>query len=428
MRSAATRGGRASRRREAHGMNMVRVRVFYQTDPAGTIPGGIDTFIRGMIKAAPADIEISVVGLTTDAAARPVGRWSECAVEGRRVWFLPVGRLRNPRGRSRIPLSLQLTAGIARHFYACASGCDVLEFHRVEPSLVFLRDERPKNIFIHTNLADATRDPHSDIRWKAAPWLFFLIERIALCTMHSVYGVRADAVEAYRAKYPRLASRFRFIPTWMDPDVFFPAEAALRAQLRASLGIRPHERVCISVGRLDSGKQPLLLLDGFALLAKRDAQVRLVLVGDGALRPQIEARISEHGLAGRVVLAGLRPAREVADLLRLSDCFVLTSAYEGMPMCVLEALGCGLPVVTTRVGEVERVVRPGINGEVLAEATAQSVADSLQSCLARAYRVEACVAAVTEFVPKKVLQPVFEQHRRLARHPAARPLAAEGFQ
>src|SRR5439155_21526166 len=175
------------------------------------------------IKAAPADIEISVVGLTTDAAARPVGRWSECAVEGRRVWFFPVGRLRNPRGRSRIPLSLQLTAGIARHFHACTSGCDVLEFHRVEPSLAFLRDERPKNVFIHTNLADATRDPHSDIRWKAAPWLFFLIERIALCTMDSVYGVRSDAVAAYRAKYPQFASRFQFIPTWMDPDIFFPA-------------------------------------------------------------------------------------------------------------------------------------------------------------------------------------------------------------
>jgi len=409
-------------------MNTVRVRVFYQTDPAGIISGGIDTFIRGMIKAAPADIEISVVGLTTDAAARPVGRWSECAVEGRRVWFFPVGRLRNPRGRSRIPLSLQLTAGIARHFHACTSGCDVLEFHRVEPSLAFLRDERPKNVFIHTNLADATRDPHSDIRWKAAPWLFFLIERIALCTMDSVYGVRSDAVAAYRAKYPQFASRFQFIPTWMDPDIFFPAGATLRAQLRESLGIGPHERVCISVGRLESGKQPLLLLDGFALLAKRDPQARLVLVGDGALWRQIEARTGEHGLAGRVTLTGLRPAREVADLLRLSDCFVLTSAYEGMPMCVLEALGCGIPVVTTRVGEVERVVRPGINGEVLAEATPDSVADALQTCLVRGYRAERCVSAVSEFVPKKVLQPVFEHYRRLARPAGVRPRVAEGFQ
>ncbi|MFL6573468.1 MAG: hypothetical protein ACJ8G4_17040, partial [Burkholderiales bacterium] len=66
---------------------MVRVRIFYQTDPAGAIPGGIDTFIRGMLKAAPADVELSVVGLTTDPLARPVGRWTECLVDGRAVWF-----------------------------------------------------------------------------------------------------------------------------------------------------------------------------------------------------------------------------------------------------------------------------------------------------------------------------------------------------
>jgi glycosyltransferase involved in cell wall biosynthesis len=67
-----------------------------------------------------------------------------------------------------------------------------------------------------------------------------------------------------------------------------------------------------------------------------------------------------------VLFAGLRTPAQVADLLRLSDCFALTSAYEGMPMCVLEALGCGIPVVSTRVGEIARVVRPGVTGELVA--------------------------------------------------------------
>jgi glycosyltransferase involved in cell wall biosynthesis len=412
---------------------MVRVRIFHQTDPAGTIPGGIDTFIRGIIKAAPHDIEISVVGLTTDPAARPVGRWSECVVDGRRVWFFPVGQLKDPRGRSRVPLSVLLTAGIANYFYACSEGCDVLEFHRVEPAMMFLRDSRPKNAFVHQNMADALSSSHSDVRWKMMPWLFFRIERIMLRSMASVFGVRADAIEAYRRKYPELCDRFRFISTWMDPDLFFPVHELVRKRLLesvgAELGIRAGERVVVSVGRLDTQKNPLLLIDGFALLARKRADVRLIVVGDGVLRNEIQRRTAHHGLTDRVVLAGLRPPREIADLLRLSDCFVLTSAYEGMPMCVLEALGCGIPVVTTRVGEVERVVRPGINGEILAAAAPQILAQALESCLAQAasYRGEACLAAVSEFVPKKVLQPVYEQYRRLARRPAARPLIAEGF-
>ena len=217
----------------------------------------------------------------------------------------------------------------------------------------------------------------------------------------------------------------------MDPDLFFPAtdrarQRSLESPVAAVLGIRAGEQIVITVGRLDSQKNPLLLIDGFALLAHKRPQVRLIVVGDGVLRNEVQARIAHHGLTDRVVLAGLRPPREVADLLRLSQCFVLTSAYEGMPMCVLEALGCGIPVVTTRVGEVERVVTPGINGEILRDAAPQSLAQSLENCLAQAatYRGKACLAAVLEFVPKKVLQPVYEQYRRLAFPAVTRPRIA----
>ena len=75
---------------------MVRVRIFYQTDPAGTIPGGIDTFIRGIIKAAPGDIEISVVGLT-NRCGRP-GRSADgrsARSTGAPFAFFSVGHLKD---------------------------------------------------------------------------------------------------------------------------------------------------------------------------------------------------------------------------------------------------------------------------------------------------------------------------------------------
>jgi glycosyltransferase involved in cell wall biosynthesis len=257
------------------------------------------------------------------------------------------------------------------------------------------------------------------------PWLYFWIERMTLSSMHSVFGVRADNIKAYRERYPNMAERFRFIPTWMDPDVFFPATEIMRKRLRESLGtqlgIKGCECVIISVGRLNTSKNPLLLVEGFALVARNLTNLRLIIVGDGVLRNQIQARIAKLCLGDRVIMTGLRSSHEVADLLRLSDCFVLTSAYEGMPMCVLEALGCGIPVVTTRVGEVERVVKPGINGEILSEATPESLKESLERCLANAasYRGNACLNSVLDYVPNKVLQPVYEQYRRLrCLHPA----------
>ena len=82
----------------------------------------------------------------------------------------------------------------------------------------------------------------------------------------------------------------------------------------------------------------------------------------------------------------------------------------------------GVPVVTTRVGEVGRVVRNGETGEILAEAAPQALQQALQRCLSYvpSSRV-ACLAAVSDLTPRKVLQPVYEQYRRWGGMRAGRP-------
>jgi glycosyltransferase involved in cell wall biosynthesis len=401
----------------------IRVRIFHQIDPAGAVSGGIDTFIRGLIKAAPPDIQISIVGLTTDSEQRPVGRWTSLDLPGGRIDFFPVAHNRNPAGRSRLPLSLKLTVGISRHFRACASGCDILEFHRFEPAIPFLGDSRPKTAFIHQDMA-VIHNPSSDIRWKGMPGLYFALERRVIPRFASLFGVRASAVDAYRLKYPEIADRFRFISTWMDPEVFYPTAGARKDEVRRSLwdafGLTSGDEVLLSVGRLDQQKNPLLLLDSFALVNRTRPNTRLIVVGDGVLRPALASRAKALGLDGKVIFAGLRSPGEVSDLLQLADGFLLTSAYEGMPMSVLEALGCGVPVVTTRVGEVERVVHDRVNGQVVDEHSPEAFAGAVLELLSNrgACRGQPCTEAVEDYVPGKVLAPVYENYRVLACHDA----------
>ena len=114
---------------------------------------------------------------------------------------------------------------------------------------------------------------------------------------------------------------------------------------------------------------------------------------------------------------GVLPPAAVAEHLNAADLFVLSSAYEGMPISVLEALGCGLPVCATDVGEVRRVVASGINGEIVAERTPQALARSIQQCLANLdrYRGPPAIDAARPFVPSNVLRPIYENYLRLAR-------------
>jgi glycosyltransferase involved in cell wall biosynthesis len=131
-------------------------------------------------------------------------------------------------------------------------------------------------------------------------------------------------------------------------------DAASRAATRAALGAGEGEVVVIATGRLSKQKDPLGLLRAFSLVQREAPDARLWLVGDGPLRGDVEALCDDLDLCRSVRIFGERG--DVADLLEAADIFVLASAWEGLPLGLLEALAHGLPVVATEVGDVPQVV------------------------------------------------------------------------
>jgi glycosyltransferase involved in cell wall biosynthesis len=264
------------------------------------------------------------------------------------------------------------------------------------------------------------RDKNSDILWRHAPGVYEFFERRLLRQTDRVFCVRQSAVDRYRVAYPEIAKRIEFIPTWVDTDVFRPCVGVdeaehVRAEHRRGLGLPADTRLMIFVGRLDRQKDPLLLLDAFARSAASDPGLHLVVVGDGALRGEVEAGIATRGIAKRVTLLGALGAARIAGWLRAADLFVLSSAYEGMPIAVLEALACGLPVASTDVGEIRRVVRDGITGRIAKARDAAALSDALLRSLADAACVApapACVAAIQPYRPEIVLATLYDNHRR----------------
>jgi len=127
--------------------------------------------------------------------------------------------------------------------------------------------------------------------------------------------------------------------------------------VRAVLRLAPDAFVIGYVGRFDAQKNHRFLLEIFRNAAEADSRTRLMLVGDGPLRPAIERRVAELGLTERVVFAGLR-----ADVPRLLlgavDVFVMPSLYEGLGLVCLEAQAAGLPCVIADTIPAEADVVP----------------------------------------------------------------------
>lgn len=130
-----------------------------------------------------------------------------------------------------------------------------------------------------------------------------------------------------------------------------------RVALRAECGATEDAVVLIATGRLTDQKNPEGLLRAFARLRPLVPQARLWLVGDGPLRERVETLRRQLGLETQVALLGERD--DVGALLVAAEVFVLPSAWEGLPLGLLEAMAQGLPIVASDVGDVGHVVTAG---------------------------------------------------------------------
>jgi glycosyltransferase involved in cell wall biosynthesis len=133
-----------------------------------------------------------------------------------------------------------------------------------------------------------------------------------------------------------------------------------RRTLRASIGITDEHFLVGCVGTFRPMKRQDLLIDAFSRLLADRPELRLVLVGDGDLRPKIEAQVDRLGLGESVILFGT--GTDMPPLYDAFDLFVQASNSEALPNVLLEASAAGLPIVATAAGGSGEVIHDGETG------------------------------------------------------------------
>jgi glycosyltransferase involved in cell wall biosynthesis len=145
---------------------------------------------------------------------------------------------------------------------------------------------------------------------------------------------------------------------------------------------RPDPRVAqdvdvVFVGRFYGSKRLDVLLEAAAAVRARRGAIKVALVGDGRDRPAVEALVQRFGLSANVVVTGTLAAPEIAHWLRRSRLFVMTSEQEGLPMAMIEAMTCGVPVVIGDIGDVTSVAHHEVNAWIVGERTPTAFADAI---------------------------------------------------
>ena len=168
------------------------------------------------------------------------------------------------------------------------------------------------------------------------------------------------------------------VPTGIDLEKFSPCS---RAEARRQLGWSEQDTMLVSVGRLAQEKSFDMLIQAFARLAGGERVQRLVIVGSGDERANLEQLCARLGVADRVCFTGLVAHSQIPIYLKAADLFVFASLTETQGLVTLEALASGLPVVAVDASGTRDTVTPDCS--LLTESNAQALAEGIGAMLAR---------------------------------------------
>jgi glycosyltransferase involved in cell wall biosynthesis len=225
----------------------------------------------------------------------------------------------------------------------------------------------------------------SKAKRRIADWL--RLQR-ALLAAYRVLVPTAEEASFARRHFILPQSRIRIIPNFVPTDLFRPDEGAKRKGLLGFVGIfKDHKNL------------PALLR---AVADIPDARLRLI--GEGGKKAQLAALADQLSVDVKFV-----PYQRHEDLPRyLNECevFVFPSLYEGHPKALLEAMACGLPVVTTPVYGIRRLITHGVNGYLCADTSPEAIRQGLQQVLEDEQLRHRMGQAARQFVVERFAMPV----------------------
>lgn len=174
------------------------------------------------------------------------------------------------------------------------------------------------------------------------------------------------------------AQRIAMIPNGIDTDRFRP-DPVTRRSVRESMGVEQDTQVVGIVAALRPEKDHELFVATATRLLQQRRSREFWIIGDGPMRPKIEAAIAATGCQQAIRLLGNRS--DTPQLLAAMDLFMLTSQMEAKPVSILEAQACGLPVVAPAVGSIAETVIDGHTGRLVPSRSPDDFAAAAESLL-----------------------------------------------
>jgi len=257
---------------------------------------------------------------------------------------------------------VDLPAGLALRRLVKQIDCDLVHSHTSHAhTLAFWATAGKRTVRLVTRRVEYSIYRHS----------FFGMSRIKYRHMADGYIAISERIRQVLISDGVAQQLIHLVPSGvpLEPDVFGAD------RLRTEFGIGESNPVLLSVAHLAPEKGHAILLQAMASVSVRMPSIRLVVVGDGQCRPDLEALSEKLGIRRQVIFTGFRD--DVSAFYGLADGFVSSSTAEGLGSAVLDALAAGVPVVAAAAGGIPEIIENGRTGILVQPAIPSALADGI---------------------------------------------------
>ena len=194
-------------------------------------------------------------------------------------------------------------------------------------------------------------------------WLLFLFEKLTGRFTDAYISVSSLLSEKYIEKGIGKKDNYHTVYSGMELEIFYGVRGKIDCRKKQrELGIDSKDFVIGNVARLETRKGHKFLIDAFkkAMEERKGCPVKLLIIGEGNKRENLENYVKELNLENKVIFTGYR--EDVEELMAIMDIFVLTSLREGLPRVLVQAAAVGIPSVAFDVDGVPEIIRDNYNG------------------------------------------------------------------
>jgi glycosyltransferase involved in cell wall biosynthesis len=207
---------------------------------------------------------------------------------------------------------------------------------------------------------------------------YFVEQKPLLLRSDKIITVSDEVAEHLRNWYGRkTAEKCITVPNGVDTKMFYPFQD-YRREIREKHGVGDSELLLLTLGRITKEKGHHIAIEALRLLRERGRRAKLMVAGSGGYVAELRRIAERANLQNEVLFLGFIENREAPKYYNGCDLFLMpTLTVEGLPLVLLEAMACGLPVISSRIGGIKSLVEHNENGLLTEPGNARETADAI---------------------------------------------------